>query len=546
MEPAAKDLVEEYLDDAMSRQDLDRLVFALTNDTAEGKRFLLDLAFQGRLAQALCPDDPVQVQGMVMNRLKFEMESSAIARRVLIRLRPWYQNPWLATTFAAAAMLMVVCWLAFAEASKNTNEILLQSYTGQVEIVREGKKETVRKDQPLKQGDYISTLEQSQFVVRYPDTTTVTLMDHSQMVLGSMEKTKQISLQRGQLQANEPPESKTKLLIDTPHCHFQVLGTTFRVQAEMTRSLISVEQGSVSANPKMSGVSTTLVNGQSAFVDSKETVMVDPSGLALPEPSQIAKIWPDRRPFGTIFLGRDHVSWPGNPRGWFNDETLDLRTVQGKNAFQQRLDERINMTISNLRSLGAQGLIFWDLEGLAGEGYHGNPRNLAKLAPEMDSVADAMFNKIGQAGLSSGLCLAPQDGLDALSAAKDLALSVEWCQKRWKTSVFVILERSWQGPAARASMLVSLHRLCPDKRFIIEGACEGDWPWGAPLYRSATPPWASEMPSGAVSSLMISDLDSMQLPRLRNFLKQGHIALVRAWSPGSPDLELLKQALQSQ
>jgi hypothetical protein len=73
--------------------------------------------------------------------------------------------------------------------------------------------------------------------------------------------------------------------------------------------------------------------------------------------------WPDRRPIGTIFLGRDNTGWKTNPRGWFNDERVDITTETGRTAFRARLLKYADVCVAEVSKTGGQGVIVWDIEG---------------------------------------------------------------------------------------------------------------------------------------------------------------------------------------
>ena len=99
--------------------------------------------------------------------------------------------------------------------------------------------------------------------------------------------------------------------------------------------------------------------------------------------------WVDRRPIGALFLASDFHASPVNPRGWFNNPSLDVRGNEGAGRFRQAMLDYADRSIAILKRTGARGMIVWDLEGEAFPHkitYVGDPRLLPRLAPEADLV----------------------------------------------------------------------------------------------------------------------------------------------------------------
>src|ERR1700722_17716814 len=67
--------------------------------------------------------------------------------------------------------------------------------------------------------------------------------------------------------------------------------------------------------------------------------------------------WPDRRPIGVLFLASDYHSSSVNPRGWFNDDTLDVTGAGGQERFQKALFDYADRSIAILKKTGAQGVV---------------------------------------------------------------------------------------------------------------------------------------------------------------------------------------------
>jgi hypothetical protein len=119
--------------------------------------------------------------------------------------------------------------------------------------------------------------------------------------------------------------------------------------------------------------------------------------------------WPDRRPIGMDGLSASTASSASNPRGWFGDPSKDYVSPTGMAQFRMDLLARADQEIATLKSLNAQGVIIWDIEGTdLSISYPGDPRQLPVLAPEMDAVADEFLAKYTAAGLRVGLTIRPQ------------------------------------------------------------------------------------------------------------------------------------------
>jgi HEAT repeat protein len=122
--------------------------------------------------------------------------------------------------------------------------------------------------------------------------------------------------------------------------------------------------------------------------------------------------WADRRPISAVFLAASGMNWAKNPRGYFNDANLDIRTDEGRLELRRRLFKLAADTVARVQDVGGQGIIVWDIEG--GEMPHavtylGDPRALPDVAPEMDAVADEFFGIFLAAGLRTGVCIRPTE-----------------------------------------------------------------------------------------------------------------------------------------
>ena len=112
--------------------------------------------------------------------------------------------------------------------------------------------------------------------------------------------------------------------------------------------------------------------------------------------------WSDRRIIGTVYLASSPVGnpnvfggYPNNPRSYFNNSNaavFDIRNSAGLAKFQNQILQQAQKTVQNLKKLGAQGAVTWDIEGEAfpqPTSYASAPDQIAQLAPEMESVVTA-------------------------------------------------------------------------------------------------------------------------------------------------------------
>jgi hypothetical protein len=161
--------------------------------------------------------------------------------------------------------------------------------------------------------------------------------------------------------------------------------------------------------------------------------------------------WPDRRPIGALFLASDFHASATNPRGWFNDPSLDVTGPGGQERFRQALMAYADRSIAILKRANAQGAIVWDLEGEQfphKTTYIGDPRLLKRLAPEMAAVADEFFVRLRNAGLRVGMTIRPQQLIfdnygvprqtQVFDTKKVLLDKIDYARKRWGATLFYL------------------------------------------------------------------------------------------------------------
>ena len=187
------------------------------------------------------------------------------------------------------------------------------------------------------------------------------------------------------------------------------------------------------------------------------TFLIAALGLAamivtLPEPvpvaSPVVMPWPDTRPIIGLQLGNVR-RLPGNPRGWFDDRTIDVTTPDGRAAFSRRIMDAAEYALAQVPQ--AQGVIVWDIEGHDARApfYVSDPRLLPELAPEMEPIADRLFARFAAAGLATGVRIgvypwrrtatggweaAPDDA----AAASEAAARARYAAERWGCRLFFL------------------------------------------------------------------------------------------------------------
>ncbi len=232
--------------------------------------------------------------------------------------------------------------------------------------------------------------------------------------------------------------------------------------------------------------------------------------------------WTDRKPIGTVFLasspqGDLHHSggFPSNPRRYFagsGPAGVDVNTPAGLAAFQRRVLEQAARNVENLKALGAQGAITWDIEGEQfpqDTSYVCAPDAVAQVAPEMESVIsakgspyagmkldDAYFKIMRSAGFRVGVCVRPQhfvlkpDGtaeqafLPDNEVAAELTRKIRFAHDRWGATLFYLDSTvdSNRG-VLPAAIFAQVAREFPDSLLIPEES--------TPLYYAYTAPFKS-------------------------------------------------------
>jgi hypothetical protein len=279
--------------------------------------------------------------------------------------------------------------------------------------------------------------------------------------------------------------------------------------------------------------------------------------------------WPDRRPIGVIFLARDDTNWPGNPRGWFRDASLNIYTEGGEQSLRNHLTQTAKTIIQLAATVHAQGIIVWDIEGEQyphpNGSFVGDPRLLDRLAPEMEALADEFFAQLAAAGLRTGVLIRPQRARlengrlsqeeiifnnDAVVA--ELAAKIVYARQRWGCSLFYVDSNFslWHLGLYNSDIFRRLHQTYPDILVIPEYQDADYFDCTSPYFDparhekfpgtiiSAAQVRASQ--PNAFSSIYIGNIDlSRDRQSLADAVAKGDILLYRGWWRG-PEFGLVE------
>ncbi len=259
--------------------------------------------------------------------------------------------------------------------------------------------------------------------------------------------------------------------------------------------------------------------------------------------------WSDRRPVGTLFLASYAHRSDTNPRGWFNAPGFNIDGPEGAERFRRMLMNYAARSTAILKAAGAQGMIVWDLEGEQYPqkiSYIGDPRQLPRLAPEMNLAADAFFAVFRAAGLRVGVTVRPQRLVfnpggpprqqDVWREDQTLLQKIDYARTRWGATLFYLdSTRGWLSPAELFS-LSAVARRRPDVLLIPEH--------NLPMFYAFSAPYAAlrrgepRLPApvrflypNAFRALDISDRPE-RLREIAAASRAGDILLFPAWFHG--------------
>lgn len=309
---------------------------------------------------------------------------------------------------------------------------------------------------------------------------------------------------------------------------------------------------------------------------SAETSSVGPSAQPKAKHSFVWQTWTDRRPIGQLILAGRDKSTPQNPGKW-NLEGIDVTSPAGQKDFQAKMLNYAETTARNIRNAGGQGAIVWDIEGqrYGYLNYVGDPRLLPVLAPEMEPLADRLFNVFRSQGLKVGVCLRADtialqpDGSPVPQAYQsyytswsralaDLDAKLAYAKNRWGCTIFYIdsngdggqyIGEKEHGGIYPASIYRELYRrhpdclICPEQYYNNgeRGLNDSYSPLTAPYQELRVsspsvggvadyPPDTRDQFPGAFMLILISDGNVRgNMAKLVAGVRAGNILLFRAW-----------------
>ncbi len=408
----------------------------------------------------------VAVNHEIMLRSALAGAASAHVEPRASTTRTWWRHP----LMAAAALVLITVAAAvtgwFTTTSAPIADIANLTAVGNPGVVRhaDGRQTPLRSGLPIAADDRIELTANTSVDVRWrSEATVITLAGGSAATVTRASESERLRLDHGSLVAEVAHQiAGQRFAIATPEAQVTVIGTRFAVRTGDDRTEVDVEQGRVRV--------ATLAGDKPVEIGAGERAMRIAGQAPVIVPSQRWQ-WTDRRPIGVMMFSAAQTGWTTNPRGWFNDPNIDVTTPLGLAAFQRRIDAQIDLTITLLREQDAQGVVFWDLEGREHlVGYVGDPRQIARFAPEMNAVINRAFTRLRAAGFTVGVALRAQAAVWEdqgtvlnLRAVNDpaglLTDKIAYARQRWGATLFPILGQSGNamGMETICRRVVALH-----------------------------------------------------------------------------------------
>ncbi len=240
--------------------------------------------------------------------------------------------------------------------------------------------------------------------------------------------------------------------------------------------------------------------------------------------------------------------YPNNPRCWFDDPTIDVTTPAGLANFENRLLGYATTSVPIMKKYNAQGVIIWDIEGVAPFAYVGDPAAATALAPELtyDDVIDKFFNVFTSAGIPVGVTLRDQDVVFDSNGnpsvvippdeAQDYINKITYAQSHWSAKFFYI---DSTNPNTITAVLAKVHAAFPNVLLIPEHAHTNAYAYGAPYYdlvggTDATPADVRALYPNAFSALFIGNGNiPATMGGLTTDVQAGDILLFHGWFDSS-------------
>jgi hypothetical protein len=279
--------------------------------------------------------------------------------------------------------------------------------------------------------------------------------------------------------------------------------------------------------------------------------------------------WNDRRPMGMLVLSSvSKQDAAANPRGFMPTEKVTIRTSAGLKQLRQQVMDYAKRSVDILKSMNAQGMITWDIEGQEfphAISYVGSPDQLPKVAPEMETLADDYFALFRKAGFKTGICIRPQEFVlskdgksatqkDVKDPAAVLIRKIKYAKKRWGCTIFYIDSNVEPSTALMsASVFKTVHDAVPDVLLVPEHQDIRYYEYAAPYEemrfggRGPEAVIRASYPSAfqviTIGEGIFDGNGKQVVPEdvLKNMIRQGNVLLFRAWYQDQPTNNYVKQ-----
>ena len=259
----------------------------------------------------------------------------------------------------------------------------------------------------------------------------------------------------------------------------------------------------------------------------------------------------DKRSIGQLIIATANAGFPTNPRGWFNDPSVDVTTPSGIAAFQARLLAFADNAVSIMQNMDSQGMITWDIEGEQyphPTTYIGDPRIATTLAPELIGVIDQYFQRFTNAGFTVGVTIRPQQFINGVQTevsnpAQLLIDKIAYANSHWGATLFYVDSNfdttlNSSGYLMSASVFQQVHAAFPNVLLIPEHQNTEYYSVSAPYDELRAPFFVTSTPSSvrptvypdAFTIINVSDGDiDGNHDALVTAVENGDVLLYRAW-----------------